>query len=412
MNAEIINIGDELLIGQVVNTNASWLAAELNKTGIPVVQITTIADDDRAIKSALDQAAERAQIIILSGGLGPTKDDITKKTLAEYFNSKMIFDEKTFENVKKIFAARHYQVTEVNKMQAMIPEKCIPLQNNYGTAPGMWFEKDDKVFVSLPGVPYEMKALFTNEVLTRLTKRFKMGAIAHKTIMTTGVGESFLAEKIKDWENSLPAHVKLAYLPQPGIVRLRLTAKGSDKKTLEQELARLTEALKQIVPEIIFGYNDVLLEEAVGMLLKEKRKTIATAESCTGGYLAHLITSIPGSSEYFMGSIISYSNEVKMKQLGVSSDDLEKHGAVSQEVVEQMAKGARERLKTDYAMATSGIAGPDGGTEDKPVGTTWIALAGPDGVISQRFHFGEHRGRNIRRSALAALNMLRLELIQ
>ena len=411
MNAEIINIGDELLIGQVVNTNASWLASEMNKAGISVVQITTIADDDHAIKTALDHAAERAQVVIVSGGLGPTKDDITKKSLAEYFNSEMVFDEGTFENVKKIFEARHYQVTEVNKMQALIPEKCIPLQNNNGTAPGMWFEKDDKVFVSLPGVPYEMKALFSEQVLVRLAQRFEMGAIVHKTIMTTGVGESFLAAKIKDWENNLPAHIKLAYLPQPGIVRLRLSAKGPDKKALEQELDQLTEAFKQIVPEVIFGYDDILLEEAVGNLLKGKGKTVATAESCTGGYLAHLITSIPGSSDYFMGSIISYSNDVKMNQLGVSSDDLEKHGAVSQEVIEQMAKGARERLKTDYALATSGIAGPDGGTEEKPVGTVWISLAGPDGVISQRFHFGEHRGRNIRRSALAALNMLRLELI-
>lgn len=412
MNAEIINIGDELLIGQVVNTNASWLASEMNKAGVSVVQITTIADDDHAIKTALDHASERAQIIIVSGGLGPTKDDITKKSLAEYFNSEMVFDEGTFENVKKIFAARHYQISEVNKMQALIPEKCIPLQNNNGTAPGMWFEKDDKVFVSLPGVPYEMKALFSEEVIVRLAKRFEMGAIVHKTIMTTGVGESFLAAKIKDWENNLPSYIKLAYLPQPGIVRLRLSAKGSDKHVLKQELDQLTETIKQIVPEVIFGYDDILLEETVGKLLKEKRKTVATAESCTGGYIAHLITSIPGSSDYFLGSIISYSNDVKMNQLGVSSDALEKHGAVSQEVVEQMAKGARERLKTDFALATSGIAGPDGGTEEKPVGTVWIALAGPDGVISQKFHFGEHRGRNIRRSALAALNMLRLELIK
>ncbi|MBE0649891.1 MAG: competence/damage-inducible protein A [Bacteroidales bacterium] len=412
MNAEIINIGDELLIGQVVNTNASWLASEMNKAGISVVQITTIADDDYAIKAALDQASERAQIIIISGGLGPTRDDITKKSLAEYFNSEMIFDEGTFENVKKIFSLRHYEVTEVNKMQALIPEKCIPLQNNNGTAPGMWFEKDDKVFVSLPGVPYELKSLFSDEVIVRLAKRYKLGAVVHKTIMTTGVGESFLAAKIKDWEDNLPPYVKLAYLPQPGLVRLRLSAKGPDKQALENELQQLTEALKQYVPEVIYGYDDMSLEEAIGNLLKEKGKTIATAESCTGGYIAHLITSIAGSSDYYKGSIISYSNEVKMNLLGVSSASLEEYGAVSQDVVEQMATGARERLKTDYAMATSGIAGPDGGTEEKPVGTTWIALAGPNGVISQRFHFGEHRGRNIRRSALVALNMLRMELIK
>ena len=412
MKAEIINIGDELLIGQVVNTNASWLASEMNKAGISVVQITTIADDDIAIKTALDHASERAQIIIISGGLGPTKDDITKKSLAEYFDSEMIFDEATFENISKIFALRHYQVTEVNKMQALIPEKCIPLKNSNGTAPGMWFEKDDNVFVSLPGVPYEMKALFSEEVVQRLTKRYKLGAVVHKTIMTTGVGESFLAEKIKDWEDNLPSSVKLAYLPQPGLVRLRLSAQGPDKPALEKELQQLTDDVHQYISEVIYGYDDMPLEEAVGNLLKAKEKTISTAESCTGGYLAHLFTSIPGSSEYFMGSIISYSNEIKQSHLGVSEASIEQHGAVSREVVEQMATGARERLKTDYALATSGIAGPDGGTEEKPVGTIWIALARPEGVISQRFHFGEHRGRNIRRSALAALNILRLELLK
>ncbi len=412
MNAEIINIGDELLIGQVVNTNASWLASEMNKAGISVVQITTIADDDFTIKTALDHASERAQIIIISGGLGPTKDDITKKSLAEYFNSEMVFDEATLENVKKIFAARHYNVTEVNKMQALIPEKCIPLQNNNGTAPGMWFEKDDNVFVSLPGVPFEMKALFSEDVIVRLAKRYKLGTVVHKTIMTTGMGESYLAEKIKDWENNLPKHIKLAYLPQPGIVRLRLSTRGDDRVKLENEINALVTSLQKYVPKAIYGYNEISLEEVVGNLLKAQGKTISTAESCTGGYIAHMITSIAGSSAYFTGSVISYSNDVKINQLGVSKASIETHGAVSREVVEQMATGARNRLKTDYALATSGIAGPDGGTEEKPVGTTWIALADQDGVLSQQFHFGEHRGRNIRRSALAALNMLRLELIK
>lgn len=411
MKAEIINIGDELLIGQVVNTNASWLASEINKSGISVVQITGIADDGLAIKKALDQAAERAQIIIISGGLGPTKDDITKKVLAEYFNSDMVFHAPTFEQVKKNFAARHFEITEVNKQQALIPEKCTPLLNKNGTAPGMWFEQEGKVFVSMPGVPFEMKALFTEQVIPRLIRHFKLGAVVHKTVMTTGMGESFLAEKIKTWENNLPPHIKLAYLPQPGIVRLRLSTLGNDKEKLEKEINSLVDELQNYVPDVIFGYDEDSLEEVTGKLLKVRRKTISTAESCTGGYLSHLITSIAGSSAYYSGSIISYSNEVKQNQLGVFPKTLMKYGAVSKEVVEEMAAGARSRLKTDYALAISGIAGPDGGTEEKPVGTIWIALAGPKGVQAEKFHFGEHRGRNIRRSALAALNMLRLTLI-
>jgi nicotinamide-nucleotide amidase len=410
MKAEIINIGDELLIGQVVNTNASWMAAQMNKAGISVVQTTTIADDDEAIKETLNQAFKRAGIVLISGGLGPTKDDITKKSLAEYFGSKLIFHEPTYEQVKKIFSARKFPVSEVNRRQAMIPEKCKPLFNKNGTAPGMWFEQDGKVAVSMPGVPFEMKAMLSEQVIPALVSHFKMDALVHKTVMTTGMPESMLAEQILTWENNLPPHIHLAYLPQPGIVRLRLSGRGKDRQKLKTEINEQVEKLKMLIPEIIYGYDDVSLEEVVGQLLLKNKKTVATAESCTGGYIAHLITGIPGSSGYFEGSVISYSNRIKTDLLGVSPEILEKQGAVSREVVTAMAEGARARLKTDYSLAVSGIAGPDGGTAEKPVGTVWLALAGQEGTETRLFHFGEHRGRNIRRSALAALNMLRLSL--
>jgi nicotinamide-nucleotide amidase len=411
MKAEIISIGDELLIGQVVNTNASWIASELNTAGIQVVHIAAIADDKEAIVKSLDDASERADIILITGGLGPTKDDITKKTLAEYFDSKLVFHEPSFNQIKEIFKARNFEVTDINRQQAMIPDKCEPLFNKNGTAPGMWFEKEGKVFVSMPGVPFEMKPMVTEQVLPRLNKKFNFGTIIHKTVMTTGMPESFLADKIKEWENNLPENIKLAYLPQPGIVRLRLTAKGHDKAALQKAVDLQVEKLKAIIGDIIYGYDDITLEEVVGQLLREKGQTLSTAESCTGGYIAHLITSIAGSSDYFQGSVVSYSNEVKSKVLGVPESDLIEHGAVSQQVVEAMVIGVRKLMGTDYAVATSGIAGPTGGTPEKPVGTTWIAVATPEKVVSKLFHFGEHRGRNIRRAALAALEMLRKELV-
>ena len=410
MTAEIISIGDELLIGQVINTNASWISTELNKIGVPVSQITAVGDNSNDIKRALKNAIERNDIIILTGGLGPTKDDRTKSILADYFNSEMIFHEPTFFNIQKLFKARNYEVKAVNRQQAEIPEKCIPMPNINGTAPGMWFEEDNKVIVSMPGVPFEMHQLITNEVIPRLQNKFKLPFIYHKTIMTHGLGESKLADRIEEIENNLPVHIKLAYLPQPGIVRLRLSAIGWDKNELENEVNNYCRNFFNVIPELIFGFDDITLEEVIGKLLTKGKLTVSTAESCTGGYLAHLITSISGSSSYFKGSIISYSNEIKINELEVSSNDLEKYGAVSQQVVEQMAEDARKKLGTDYSLATTGIAGPDGGTDEKPVGTIWIALAGPKGTKAKLFHFGEHRQRNIRRSALAALNMLRLEL--
>ncbi len=412
MRAEIINIGDELLIGQVVNTNASWMAAAIDKAGIKTVRISVIADDKQDIWHSLDEAMGRAEIVLLSGGLGPTKDDITKKTLAEYFHSDFVFHEPTFEQVKKIFAARQFPVTEVNRQQAEIPEKCTPLFNKNGTAPGMWFNVEGKVIVSLPGVPFEMKAMMTGQVIPLLQEKFRLGFIFHKTIMTTGVPESMLAARIEKWESSLPDHVKLAYLPQPGIVRLRLSASGKDKTVLQQEVNSYCKQLNLLIPEAIFGYDDISLEEVVGKLLVAQNKTLSTAESCTGGTIAQLITSIAGSSRYFKGAVVSYANEVKINQLNVPAAVLEKQGAVSRETVEAMAIGVRNNLHTDFSIAVSGIAGPDGGTPEKPVGTVWIAVDSEEGVKSQRFHFGEHRGRNIRRSALAALHLLRLELVK
>lgn len=408
--AEIISVGDELLIGQVVNTNASWMAAELNKNGIHVVQVSAIGDNGDRIKSALDEAFKRADIVLLTGGLGPTKDDITKNVLAAYFNSEMVFHEPTYEHIKVLFRLRNYQVTEVNRMQALIPERCIPLKNNHGTAPGMWFELGEKVAVSMPGVPFEMQALMLDEVLPRLNEKFLRSAIYHKTVMTHGLGESALAERISEWENNLPATIKLAYLPQPGIVRLRLSSSGEDMARVTKAINEQCERLHSFIPDLIFGYDDVSMEEVIGDYLKRLGKKLSVAESCTGGYVSHLITAIPGSSAYFNGSVVSYSNQSKARLLGVSEALIEEYGAVSQQVVEAMAAGALMRFDADYALSISGIAGPDGGTVEKPVGTVWIGLATPTGVTSKLFLFGEHRGRNIRRAALTALNLLRLEL--
>ena len=407
---DIISIGDELLIGQVINTNASWIAQELNKSGIGVNRILTISDDGKDITNAIQSV--QSEIVLITGGLGPTKDDITKKVLCEYFNSELVFHKPTFDHIVNLFGKRNYPVSDVNKAQADIPDNCIPLFNEHGTAPGLWFEKDGKVIVSMPGVPFEMKSLVTNQVIPRIIKKFNTGTILHKTIMTIGIGESRLAELIEDWANNLPDHIKLAYLPQPGIVRLRLSSKSDDPEQIQNEFDLQIKKLKKLIPDIIYGYDEITMEESIAQLLVKGGKTLATAESCTGGYISHLITSIPGSSEYFFGSVVSYANEVKIKHLGVEASLIEKHGVVSKEVVEQMAIGGKIALGTDYCIATSGIAGPDGGTKDKPVGTVWIAVATPNGVISKLLNLGEHRGRNIRRSALLAMNLLRKELIK
>jgi nicotinamide-nucleotide amidase len=408
MIAEIISIGDEILIGQVVNTNATWIAQRLNELGIPVKQVSAIADDGVEIKNALDSAFSRADIILVTGGLGPTKDDITKTTLCEYFNTHLVFHQPTYENLERLFALRSWaKINEVNRKQAEIPANCTPLTNDTGTAPGMWFERGHKILVSLPGVPFEMESIMEKEVLPRLAILDNDQVIVHKTIVTQGVGESFLAEKIKDWEDNLPGNMKLAYLPQPGLVRLRISAYGENSEKTLQDVEQQVVTLNKLIPDYIFGYDLDTLEAVIGRLLKERNQTLSTAESCTGGYLAHLITSIPGSSEYFTGSVIAYSNKVKQELLGVSEQSLISYGAVSEQVVREMAEGARKRFNTDFAVSTSGIAGPDGGTAEKPVGTVWIAVASKNRTVAKKFMFGEHRGRNIRRAALAALNMVR-----
>jgi nicotinamide-nucleotide amidase len=416
MQVEIITIGDEILIGQIVDTNSAFIGQLLNMNGMSVKQISSVSDDREHILKALAEAKSRVNVILITGGLGPTKDDITKKTLAEYFNCKMRFDEEAYQDVTNLFAQYGKEVTPINRLQAEVPEICEVVRNYNGTAPGMWFDVDGTIYVSMPGVPYEMKAMMQNQVVPKIKERFKLPFIFHKTVLTQGIGESALSELISDWEDSLAAvNIKLAYLPQPGMVRLRLSTKGENEESLKTTVEQKIDSLKLIIAEYIFGYETFgeekeTLEQIVGKLLKEQGKTISTAESCTGGYISHLITKVAGSSEYYMGSVISYSYDIKENELGVSKQVLEKQGAVSQEVVEQMAKAIRTKYKTDYSISASGIAGPGGGTDEKPVGTVWIAVATPEKVISEKFLFGNNRERNIHKTANAALNMLRKEL--
>lgn len=408
--AEIISIGDELLIGQVVNTNAVWMAEHMNLAGYSVVHMTTISDDEQIIIKAIEEAFGRVEIVLMTGGLGPTKDDITKKTLRKYFDSEMVMHQQTLLHVEEFFKNRNLKMTEVNRQQAMVPEACEVLKNNFGTAPGMWFEKDGKVLVSMPGVPVEMLNLMKDQVIPKLKTCFKADALVHKTVLTHGKGESHLADYISDWEDALPANMGLAYLPRPGMVRLRLSASGVDKRLLMHDINNEIQKLMMLIPELIFGYDEDTMESVVGKRLEKKMVTVSTAESCTGGAIASRITSVAGSSAYFRGSVVAYENTIKRDVLGVCSDDLKKYGAVSEPVVVQMAEGVRKLMKTDFAVATSGIAGPEGGTTEKPVGTVWIALASEQKTIARKFLFGTKRDRNIELSVLSALNMLRKEL--
>ncbi len=416
MFAEIITIGDEILIGQIVDTNSAFIGQLLNLNGISVKQITSVSDNREHIIEALNEAKSRADIILITGGLGPTKDDITKKTLCEYFNTTMRFDEDAYTDVVNLFAQYGKEVTATNRLQAEVPAICEVIRNYNGTAPCMWFDVDNKIYVSMPGVPYEMKALMKNQIVPKLKQRFSFPSIFHKTVLTQGIGESHLSDLLTDWEDSLAeANIKLAYLPAPGMVRLRLSTKGNNQQNLMVNVERKIEELKLIIPEYIYGYEtfgeeNETLEQIIGKLLKSKNQTISTAESCTGGYISHLITKVPGSSDYYVGSVISYSYEIKETELGVSQKILDEQGAVSQPVVEQMARAIQKKYKTDYSIAASGIAGPGGGTNDKPVGTVWIALATPERVIAEKFQFGNHRERNIQKTANAALNLLRKEL--
>lgn len=412
MKAEIITIGDEILIGQIVDTNSAWLGEHLNLYGIEIYQITSVHDSRRHILTAIDNASKNADLVLITGGLGPTKDDITKHTLCEYFNTRLVVNEEALAWVQEMLTKRGVQINQLNRDQALVPEICTVIPNGTGTAPGMWFEKDDTIFVSMPGVPFEMMHMMENEILPRLQATGKTKSIYHKTILTQGLPESMLAEKIEDWENQLPSFVKLAYLPNALMVRLRLSAYGSDQEVLKAEVEKQIEQLKTIIPEHIFGFNDDTLAGVIGEKLTESGCTLSVAESCTGGNIAHFITSNPGSSAYFKGSVVAYSNEIKQKLLNVEKESLEKYGAVSEQVAREMAIGVKKLMKTDYAVSTTGIAGPDGGTDDKPVGTVWIAIAGKSEIITKKYNFWHNRERNILRSTQSALNLLRSLVIK
>jgi nicotinamide-nucleotide amidase len=405
--ASIITIGDELLIGQVVDTNSAWMGQELNKNGIWVGRRIAVGDVREDIWQALDQEYQRTQIILITGGLGPTADDITKPLLCDYFGGKMVVDPGALDNVKKIFQRLQRPMIESNLRQAEVPDVCTVIPNQRGTAPGMWFEKEGRIFVSMPGVPHEMKGMMTDAVIPALRRRFRLPFIAHRTLLTAGIGESFLAEHIKDFETALPVSIKLAYLPNYGMVRLRLTIQGEDPVAMETLLQERFDTLKILVAEWMVTDEDISVQEAIGRMLRSRGQTLATAESCTGGYIAHLITSIPGSSHYFKGSVVSYDNEVKKKMLHVTPQTLEEHGAVSQATVEEMVKGVLAQLDTDFAIATSGIMGPDGGTPEKPVGTVWIAVGSHKHIHARQFSFRFDRQRNIELAATNALNLLR-----
>jgi nicotinamide-nucleotide amidase len=407
MRAEIITIGDEILIGQIIDTNSAWIAEQLNLSGIEVYQITSVHDDHEHIKQALANAEKSVDLVLITGGLGPTRDDITKNTLCEYFNTRLVFHEPTFNHIRQLFENRGIDLNKLNRDQALVPESCTVIPNTEGTAPCMWFERNQTIFVSMPGIPFEMKAAMNGEILPRLLNSNGRKVIVHKTVLTQGVPESMLAVRIEAWENALPSHIKLAYLPNPMSVRLRLSAIGTNKEQLEKEIETQIKLLQQLLPSEIFGYNNDTMSFSVGELLKSQKATLSVAESCTGGYISHLITLTPGASEWFTGSITAYDNTIKTSLLGVSPQTIEKHGAVSEQTVIEMAQGIRKRLNTQFSVATSGIAGPGGESPGKPVGTVWIAVQGPTKFLAEKFIFGINRERNIMRSSQTALQLLR-----
>ena len=408
IKAGILTIGDELLIGQVVDTNSAWMAQRLNEVGIRVGERQSVGDVYHDIWQALDALGAKFQVVLITGGLGPTADDITKPLLCTYFGGTMVVDAGALANVTAIFERLGRPLIERNLKQAEVPDVCRVLQNARGTAPGMWFEKGGTIFVSMPGVPHEMKGMMEKDVLPALHERFGLAPVIHRTLLTAGQGESFLAEAIQHWEAQLPAYIKLAYLPNYGMVRLRLSASGE----VEAEVEAQFEQLKQLVAPWLVTDRDETIQMVVGRLLLERGATLATAESCTGGYIAHLITSLPGSSNWYLGSVVSYDNTVKHNLLHVPATILEEHGAVSMPVVETMVQGAQQTIGSTYAVAVSGIMGPHGGTADKPVGTVWIAAAGKGQLVSRKFHFRFDRQRNIELTAAAALNLVRTLVLE
>ncbi len=408
MNAAVITIGKEILIGQITDTNAAFIGQKLTEIGLEVVRMITVADTVDSIESALQEASEYAGIIISTGGLGPTSDDVTKSALCHYFQTSLSLHQPTREHIQQLLAARNMQMNELNAGQAILPASAEVLFNQFGTAPGLWFEKEGKSYIFLPGVPYEMKAILLDYVLPELKKRFSLPFILHRTIMTQGLPESYLAQRLENFEKQLPPDVSLAYLPSYGGVRLRISASGKSRQELEHLIDGQIHLVLNVIQPFVYGYDEETLPEAIGKLLRERKLSVSVAESCTGGSISAAITSVSGSSEYFKGGIVAYSNEIKENELHVPKDLIQEHGAVSEEVVTAMARGILKKFDTDLAIAVTGIAGPGGGTPDKPVGTVWIAVGDKNHIITRVFRFGENRERNIYRTTQTALNMLRM----
>ncbi len=412
IKAEILTIGDEILFGQITDTNTQWIGSELTKIGIRPIRKTSVGDNKQDILDAFAEAEKRADLVLVTGGLGPTKDDITKKVFCEYFDTTLEINDDALALITGFFQKRGKEMTELNRQQAALPKNCTYIKNWWGTAPGMWFEHNETVFIAMPGVPFEMKNLMTNALLPKLQTHFQTPVIHHKIIKTVGIGESFLADLIEQWEDALPAHIKLAYLPHFGQVRLRLTATGTDLTQLKAEAQAEVDKVLPLIQDNVFGFDDDELETVVGNLLKANNQTLSTAESCTGGYLSHLITKVAGSSAYFEGGVVAYSYEAKTMELGVKSETLLSHGAVSEETIIEMAQGVRNKFKTTFGVATSGIAGPGGGTDEKPVGTVWIACAGPNGTKARKLQLTNFRELNIQLTATYLLELLRKNIVK
>ena len=414
MKATIVTIGDEILIGQIVDTNSGFIAKALDRIGVAVHEMISISDDKQHILETFSKLQNQVDLVIITGGLGPTKDDITKHTFCEYFEDTLVVDAAVLSHVTEIIEGFYKRpITQLNKDQALVPSKCTILHNKMGTAPGMWMKKEQTVFISLPGVPYEMKYLVEHEIIPKVVREYERPYIIHKTILTYGEGESKIAERIEDWENNLPAFIKLAYLPNPGRVRLRLTARGTDKEILEKSIADNVASLTQIIGDIIVGFDeDDTIEVVLGRLLTQQKKTIATAESCTGGKIAQMLSSVPGASNYFKGSVVSYATETKIKVLGISEDLIQKHSVVSAEVAKAMAISIQKLLQTDYAIATTGNAGPTKGDADAEVGTVFIALATAEEVVVQEFNFGQPREKVIDRTVNKSMELLQKEILK
>jgi len=414
MKAAIITIGDEILIGQIVDTNSAFIAKSLDRIGVEIHEMVSISDNKQHILDTFQKFQNKVDLVLITGGLGPTKDDITKKTFCDYFEDELIVNEEVLAHVTNLIEGFYKRtITQINKDQALVPSKCTVLHNQVGTAPGMWMKKENTVFISLPGVPFEMKYLVENEIIPKVVREYKRPYILHKTIMTYGQGESMVAERIEDWENSLPEFIKLAYLPAPGRVRLRLSARGTDKKLLEKAIEENVISLAKIIGDIIVGFDDdETLETVVGRLLKQQNKTISTAESCTGGNIAKLLTSVSGASKYFKGGVVSYATETKISVLGISEELIKAYSVVSAQVAKQMAINVKNIMKTDYAIATTGNAGPTKGDSEAEIGTVFIALATPDEVLVEEFNFGQPREKVIDRAVNKSMEMLRKEIFK